>query len=318
MNNRGMSVVELIIVIVIMAIISTFAVIGVSRYMETTKIKGDTNTVATLNSVTSDYAFVNNLSNDIFNGLDTDEDRINALIDDGFLSHSPEVLQDGAAFVWSVEEQLWTLEGGVLDGYTGGSLNFDFSTDNKTTVTDQGMLFRNDNGWEEEDGYLESVRGEQRAFVPIGKSSYTITNTAQLSAGSGGGYGIYFDTILVDDNVSKDSGWILQFDRGYDSGSFIVRPRTEGRESGPVWVLKGRDTDLFPSIQQDASWWTESHTIKISVSQSGNEKTATFFVDGINLGSYTYTFDNSDGVMTYTGFRTWSSPTTKFYSISVN
>lgn len=319
MGNKGLTIFELIIVIVILAIVSTFAVIGVTRYMTETRIKGDTNTVATLNKVTYDYAVLNSSStSDVFFGFDTDEDRINELIDAGVLSHYPDVLQSGASFVWDVDSQVWTLEGGVLSGYTGSALSYDFSNDLMADITEDGVLFRNPDGWNDDEGYLENDPGEQRAFIPIGKSSYTITTTAALSEGSAGGYGIFFDTILEDGNVNSDTGWILQFDRGYDSGAIIVRPRVSGSERGAVWRLAGRSSDLIPSIQQDADWWAESHTVKITVVKlDGDNKSATFYIDGVNIGTYEYTYVDNDE-MVYTGFRTWSSPTTKFYSISVN
>lgn len=319
MNKKGVTIVELIIVIVIMGVISTFAVIGVTRYFTNSKILGDTNTVVVLNKVTADYAYLNGLqSSQVFANLTTDEERLNELIDDGFLEEYPEPNQDGASFIWSDSEMIWVLEGGETIGFTGSSLSFDFSSQNISDLVDDGVIFIDETRWNDEGDYLENDPGEQRMFVPVGKTTYTVNVTAALTAGTNGGYGIYFDTILPGGNERADEGWILQFDRGYARGSMIVRPRSNGRESGAVWSLQGRNTDLFPSIDQDASWWTDTHSIKIVVSKNeGDSKTATFFIDGAEIGSYTYTFADPEETI-YSGFRTWAPPTTEFYSISVN
>lgn len=319
MNKRGMTIFELIIVIVIMGIIATFTVISVSRYYTKSRIMSDTNSVVTLNKVTYDYMMINGLSsNSVFSESSTDEERLLLLVDSGFLDRVIIPLQDGASFVWNEESALWELEGGETIGFTGNSLSFDFSTDLIDQLIEDGVVFRDETRWNDENGYLENVSGEQRMFIPVGKSSYSVTVSAALSEGTNGGYGIFFDTILPDGDENKDTGWILQFDRGFDKGSIIIRPRVNGSEQGVVWTLKGRSSDLIPSIDQDASWWTKTHSVKIVVSKNdGDSKTATFYIDGVNIGSYDYTFVDSGDII-YSGFRTWHTPTTKFYSISVN
>lgn len=320
MKNKGVTMPELIIVLAITAIIATFTIINVTTVQTRTKIKADTHNVVMLNQMTQDYSLFSSSTNgDLFFGIDEDSARIQTLVDEGFITAAPKVAQKGASYIWDVDGQYWTLEGGELDFVTSteGS-TYDFSIDFKEALTEAGVVFRNENKWNDEDGYLENDPGEQLLFVPIGKTNYTITVSASLSTGSNGGYGVMFDTILVDGNENKDTGLILQFDRGYARGSMIVRPRTNGRESGAVWQLRGSNTDLFPSTSQDADWWSETHTIKITVESSGgNDREATFFIDGVEIGSYSYTKDISEDVI-YTGFRTWSNPTTKFYSISVN
>lgn len=320
MKNKGMTIPELLIVIAIMAIIATFTIMNIAGTQEKARIKADTNTIVLLNQVTQDYAlFESSSSGDFFYGIDTDYDRMNTLVTEGFLSSIPNPAQVDASFAWNVEEQYWYLEGGELGtGISGDGVAYDFSVDFKTALSDAGVIFRNENNWYDEDGYLENKPGEQRLFVPIGRTSYSITVSAALSSGSNGGYGIFFDTTLVDGNENKDSGYILQFDRGYADGSLIVRPRSNGGESGAVWQLRASSTDLFPTKSSDPDWWSATHTIKIVVtSGSGNDREATFYIDGTEVGTFEYTKDISDEIL-YTGFRTWSNPTTKFYSLSVN
>lgn len=319
MNNKGVTLIELLIVIVILGVISGFAISAFTDLQKRTNIKADTHNVNVLNSVTQRYVdFYGITTSDVFTGLSSDEDRMMLLVTQNFLNHVPKPAQSGATYEWSVSGQTWGIVGGETDGSSVvGSLSYDFSTDTIATLQDSGSLFRDETKWTDDGGVLENIPGEQRLFIPISSFEYSISVNAQLSSGTAGGYGIFFDTKLDGGDTSKDNGFIFQFDRGYANGSMIVRPRSNGRESSPVWVLKNNQSDVFPSKQTDPAWWTDSHTIKIVVnSTSDTQRVATFYIDGTSIGSYTYT-DATNGEQLYTGFRTWSSPTTKFENISI-
>ena len=320
MSNKGMTIVELIIVLAIVSIIAFFTITNVASAQERARIKADTNTVVVLNQQTQDYSFFNTIANDdIFYGVDTDTERIDLLVSEGFITHEPEPAQKDAIFTWNVDEQYWSIEGGNLSSVSSsGTASYDFGVDFKETLSEAGVIFRNSNNWYDEDGYLENKSGEQRLFVPIGSTSYTISVSAALSSGTNGGYGIYFDTTLIDGNENKDSGFILQFDRGYAKGTLLVRPRSSGSEGSAVWQLRGSSSDLIPSTTEDLDWWSATHVVKITVtSTSGNNRSATFYIDGVEMGTYNYTKEITEEIL-YTGFRTWSNPTTKFYSLNVN
>lgn len=321
MNKKGVTLIELLVVIIILGTISGFAISAFSDLQNRTNIKADTHNINVLNSVTQRYVDFNGVvGNDAFTGYDTDESRMTLLVTEKFLNHVPTPAQSGATYEWDISTQTWGIVGGETDGSSvTASLSYDFSTDTKATLIDSGAVFRDETKWTDDGGVLENVPGEQRLFIPISNFEYTISVNAQLSAGSSGGYGIFFDTKLANDDPSKDEGYIFQFDRGYGNGAMIIRPRSNGRESGPVWVVRDYETDVFPSKRNDPDgWWTSSHTVKIVVqSISETERQATFFIDGSSIGSYTYT-DDTDGEQLYTGFRTWSSPTTKFQNVIIN
>lgn len=320
MNNKGVTITELLIVIVVMGVIAAFAMVNVTEIVKSTRINVDSFNLSTLNEVTEDYHFNNgNPSTDVFDGINTDTLRMQELVDGGYLSSPIIIQQKGASFEWSVDDQVWNVEGGVINGfYDGTSVNYQFDSDSLTEIIDDGTVSIDMSDWSTDDGYLENTTGETRIFIPINSSTYTITASAALGSGYSGGYGIFFDTTLDENNVSRDDGFVFQFDRGYGSGAMIVRPRNNGRESGAVWTLRDYQTTAFPSKSVDSAWWTATHTIKIVVTNaSETTRNAEFFIDGTSIGSYTYN-NNIEGDQTHTGFRGWGSSPTKFYSININ
>ncbi len=320
MNSKGLTLIELLIVIVVLGIIAAFAVGNVDAITDNARVGVDSYNLDVLNEVTEKYGnTISIVNNDIFNGEDTDSDRMLRLVEEGYLTSVIHIQQTNAAFEWDIDSQVWTLIGGEYTSiYSGTGSTYDFSSDTISSISSNGTVSPNMSKWSTDDGYLENTTGETRIFIPVSKSTYTITTTSALSAGTNGGYGVFFDITLKDGDESKDNGYILQFDRGYGSGALIVRPRVNGRERGAVWTLRATDTNLFDTKQNDPDWWTESHTIKIVISNVDNEtRKAEFYVDGDFLGDFEY--DNEiAGQQIYTGFRGWAGSPTQFYDLSIN
>ncbi len=319
MNEKGVTLVELLIVIIVMGIIAAFTIVKVDQIVTTTKINVDSFNLSTLNTVTDKYAqqYAGSTS-DVFDGFSTDEYRMQSLVTKGYLDSMIRVQQSGASFEWVVVDQLWYLEGGLINGYFDGStVNYTFNSDSLDDITGDGVVSYDMSDWSTDNGYLENTTGESRIFVPISSSTYDINVSAALSSGNTGGYGVFFDTTLKNDDPTKDEGLVLQFDRGWGDGAIIVRPRSDGSESGPVWTLRESESALIPSKTVDPDWWTDTHDISIvvtSVDESTRE--AEFFIDGSSLGSYTYS-NEVEGEQIYTGFRGWGSSPTEFYSLDV-
>lgn len=112
MNKRGLTIVELIIVIVIMGIIATFSVIGVSRYLTNAKLKVDKEVVTSLNKATTSYYLIGR-NTPIFDESNTDEERMQILVTEGFLSNIPTPNTENAKFIWDQDLNLWCLS---IDG----------------------------------------------------------------------------------------------------------------------------------------------------------------------------------------------------------
>lgn len=320
MNQKGLTLIEVLIVIVVVGIIGTFAVMALGDTVGHSRIEADSHNLMILNQATDKYSTTITTSNGIFDGITEDEARISKLVTSGFIDRTITAQQDSASFEWNVGEQKWELIGGELsDTYFEVSLtSYDFSAQTIDEVTDNGVVSINMDKWDTDDGYLENTTGETRIFIPITKDTYTITVTASLNAGSNGGYGIFFDTTLRDGSVNNDDGYVFQFDRGYGEGAMIVRPRQNGRERGAVWSLRANNTDLFPSEAEDPDWWIQNHTVTITVSNvNDTTRRATFYIDGDLYGSYEYT-NAVDGNQIYTGFRGWGGSPTQFYTLNVN
>lgn len=320
MNSKGLTLIELLIVVVVLGIIATFAVIALGDTVSHSRIEADSHNLMVLNQATNKYSTTLSTSDGVFHGITEDNSRIDKLITSGFIDRTITAQQDSATFEWSIDHQKWNLIGGVLsDTYFEVSLDsYDFSSQTIEEVTDNGVVSSNIDKWSTDDGALENQVGQTNLFIPITKDTYTINVSAALGEGSNGGYGIFFDTTLRDGDPDHDDGLIFQFDRGYAEGAMIVRPRINGRERGPVWTLRANNTDLFPSESEDPEWWTQNHNVKIIVTNvNDTTRSATFYIDGELYGTYEYA-NNLEDKQVYTGFRGWNNSPTEFHTIDVN
>jgi prepilin-type N-terminal cleavage/methylation domain-containing protein len=319
MNQKGLTLIELLIVIVVVGIISGFTIIQVGNIVENSRISVDSFNLSTLNGVTEKYADSHpSGASDIFDGITDNQARMLALVEAGYLNGIVREQQTGATFEWDIATQRWTLEGGIINNLYGGPTSvYDFSVDTLTQIQDDGVVSPNMSLWSTDDGSLTNTTGETRIFIPVNYNEYSVTVSAALGSGSNGGYGVFFDITLRNGNESRDDGYIFQFDRGYAEGAMIVRPRNNGGEGSPVWTLRADNTSIFPSEAEDPSWWTQTHEVLIVVSnQDETTRLAEFYIDGDYLGSYSYT-NEINGEQIYTGFRGWGGSPTTFYSINI-
>lgn len=320
MNTKGVTIIELLIVIVVVGIIATFAVTSLGNTVSASRIEADSHNLMVLNKQTGRYATTISYTDDIFNGINEDEARINELVTTGFIDRVINVQQDNASFEWNIADQKWELIGGVLsDTYFEVAIeSYDWSNHTIDEATDNGVISSDIDKWTTDDGTLENDVGQTNLFIPISKDTYTVTVTANLGEGTRGGYGIFFDTTLRDGDPDHDDGYIFQFDRGYGEGAMIVRPRSNGRESGPVWSIRANNTDLFPNKTDDPDWWTATHTVRVVVTNvNDTTRSASFYVDGVFYGTYEYSNAIEDKQV-YTGFRGWDRSPTQFHTIDVN
>lgn len=166
-------------------------------------------------------------------------------------------------------------------------------------------------------------------YIPNPLESYTINVNAQiLTSGTYGGYGILFDTFVNNASTQSDTGWALQFDRGYSGGEIIIRPRSYGGEQNPVsrygirFDAQGELTTSGGIKDNTNSWWTEAHTLKLEVSvlnEATQQKRLMVYIDNIYLFTYDYTSTIFEPVsdQNVTGFRTWSGVNVAFYELSI-
>lgn len=197
-------------------------------------------------------------------------------------------------------------EGFNIANWLQTGTTYDFENITIQDLKDDGAQSKGFNDWLISENGLYNSRNYGTLLIPNQEAEYTISATTTMDDTTNGGYGIFFETYLNNVHSIKETGFVLQFDRGYASGAIVVRSRENGKEQSPVWVLKHSDTDLFSATYEDPTWWSSEHTIDITVEiVSDTEKEATFYIDSIEIGSYVFTYVT--GQTMYTGFRAWSA-----------
>jgi len=295
-KRTGFTLIELIIVIAIIAILAAVAVPNYLNVMNRAKISTDISNLYILNNVTRAYRFTENITtDDVFDGILVDENRMQKLVDSKYLNDIITPAKQDTSFYWNVDSQKWLYS---LFELAGASTNYSFSGLSLDNFLKTG-------NWNiDSDGFVSSYG---MLFVDNNNSEYTITTTAQLDEGTYGGYGILFETSLSDPD--HDTGYVLQFDRGY--GGIVIRPRIDGSEKSPLLVLKNSDSSIIPSSKRD-EWWSDEHevTMKVQESDSGTgTKTLTAWIDGTEIVSDWSFESDTESENNFTGFRSWGTGT---------
>lgn len=84
MNNRGFTLVEVIIVIIIVAVLGTILAPEAFKVIERSKISTDISNLKTLNKVTPFYAYEMKKEEDIFEGFEDDDSKMVLYFGKGF------------------------------------------------------------------------------------------------------------------------------------------------------------------------------------------------------------------------------------------
>jgi prepilin-type N-terminal cleavage/methylation domain-containing protein len=107
----GFTLVELMVVVAVIGILVAIAVPVYTSNTEAAKIATDEANLATLNSVTGIYRFSNAIvDGDVFKDINSDEERMQRLVEAGFIAETLEPVQDEVEFNWDIGQQIWKLE----------------------------------------------------------------------------------------------------------------------------------------------------------------------------------------------------------------
>lgn len=112
-KDSGFTLVEILVVIIIISILSVTISFAYSHVIEKAKSNADESSVHTLNVATGVYKFssLNSADTaDVFAGIATDAQRIQALIDSNSLLSKVTPQQKNAQFCWLIPDQLWSLK----------------------------------------------------------------------------------------------------------------------------------------------------------------------------------------------------------------
>jgi prepilin-type N-terminal cleavage/methylation domain-containing protein len=107
--KKGVTLVELLIVLVLMSIVASFAIVRVGNIIDNTKLGIDRETITTLNISTKYYIFYHG-DNPVFDPALSDEDMLQELYDEGYLSRIPVAQTEGLSFKWNEELVSWYLD----------------------------------------------------------------------------------------------------------------------------------------------------------------------------------------------------------------
>jgi len=312
MNKRknGVTLIELLAVIVILGIVAAIAIPALSGMIEKSRINSDIASVKSLNQATYYYAISNQLNSTLFEGIDTDDERMQLLIDEGFLNSKVVPKVKDSLIYWDLDTHYWLYSLNEIALFSDTNIvfeQFDLSSYEKIGT------------WNSNVTSISSSSGVM--FIDNNRTEYTITVSAKISSGTYGGFGILFDTSVL--NGTQDTGYIVQFDRGYGRGSVVIRPRTNGTEGNVIQSHRFDHSNSFipdKTTVEGTAWWSNTHTIRLEVVSNGNEafsKILSIYIDDVLLFDNFVFQSNVSASNNFTGLRTWSGIKVDFYSLSI-
>jgi prepilin-type N-terminal cleavage/methylation domain-containing protein len=324
--QTGFTLVELMVVVAVLGILVAIAVPIYSSSTEAAKIATDEANLRILNSASVMYRIDSGfIDGDLFVGIETDAQRIQKLVELNYIAVPVKEQHPSHRFAWDIRApaeggQLWRMDGSVNpDGPVTGSIKYNF------TMLTEEQINSFVNRWSDERPWIfDPTLGLKAGPYKVGVKEhllfhenpyeeYVITSNIALGSGNDGGYGIIFESAL--NNEIKDTGFIMQFDRGYDPPNIIIRPRENGSEKGSVYNYVSSTNTSLPA--RESSWWAEEKNVVLTVSkleQQGNKgenkqlHTIITSPSDPKVIEFTWTFKSSVSEETNNiGFRTWRS-----------
>lgn len=124
-------------------------------------------------------------------------------------------------------------------------------------------------------------------------------------------------SITKDGNIFRDSGYIVQFDRGYSGGEIVIRRRTNGVEGRtPI----AHSAVFVENKTTSPNWWTQNQDLKVVVTAHESDPTKNYlsvFVNG-NPNITNLVIDaNPDSNQNHTGVRGWGNQSSTIENITI-
>jgi prepilin-type N-terminal cleavage/methylation domain-containing protein len=275
--QTGFTLVELMVVVAVLGILVAIAVPIYSSSTEAAKIATDEANLRILNSASVMYRIDSGvIDGDLFVGIETDAQRIQKLVELNYIAVPVKEQHPNHRFAWDSRltengGQIWRLDGRVVpDDSLTGSINYNFIN----LGDEQAKSFIN--RWAQERPWIfdpvtglqagtfnEDTLKEHRLFHANPYEEYEIKANIALGSGQNGGYGIIFESALS--NVINDTGFIMQFDRGYNPPNIIIRPRNNGSEGNAVYNYVLSTNKNLPA--NNSSWWAEEKNVLLEVAK---------------------------------------------------
>lgn len=289
MTNKGVTLIELLIVIVVLGIISAFSVVAVGEIIKNTKIKADLNNLDTLNQATENYVNRDNITTtDVFEGIDTDYYRIDSLLSLGYIDQRITPQQEDASFGWNVDTQQWQLfvSGNPYNRYD----TYDFSTMTLDDAILDGLTVPSSNlvEYDETNGVITLLNQSGMLLKETSSDEYSFSVTISTQNTSDTRPVFFFDYNDAADDLSKGEGFAILFNR--NSAFVRIFKITNGTSYTQSTTFYYSSTGVIPTVATDASWYAGIHTFSFNVTRvNTSTKQMDITVDGQFLKSFTYT-----------------------------
>ena len=109
-SQKAFTLIEILVVIAVLGILAAISLPRLGGVPEKAKLAVDQTALRNINYATTLYSISRQIADgDIFEGLNTDEQRMKELVDQNFLDHAAEPETAGAEFTWLIDEQRWIL-----------------------------------------------------------------------------------------------------------------------------------------------------------------------------------------------------------------
>lgn len=234
-NQKGFTLIELIVVIAILSILVLIVIPLFSEFNERARIAADQANVRILNSVTVFYRIVKDSKPDPF--LDDTIDSItllDKLVSEELLTAVPQTQSKGNEFFWSIPYETW-----VLSDIEGNIYYFTFNGTGGIAFEDFSSFVPrwSNRDWEITAGGLRSTYTtsgwdtENILYIPAEDIDRNYDISVNAAMNNGPGYGILFDTAGQN---NEENGYSLQYERTSSGGRIIIRPRINGRENPTI------------------------------------------------------------------------------------
>jgi prepilin-type N-terminal cleavage/methylation domain-containing protein len=257
MDDKGFTLIELIAALAILILLISFVMPQVLITIRNSRIATDLNNLALLNRVTKIYEIDKSIfepGKKIFMDSQTESEKMEELISNGYLSKIVKPNLRENEFLWHNSLTIWYYSLFPIDEM--GSSTFTFGSDQ--SHIHQDFVFTN--SWTSSENDISSSFG--RLFIPNNREEYSIEVVAKLEDGSSGGFGVFFETEF---NEGNDTGYIVQFDRGYGAGEILVKKRDNGVEQNPPLFRVSHSPEKFPSKHEDPEFWNSKQIINLRV-----------------------------------------------------
>lgn len=288
MNQRGLTIFEVLIVIVVTGIIASFALVTVNGIVHASQEKSDLNNLNVLNEATENYIMFEDINSpDAFEGISSDLDRITELLTTGYVDKRISPQQSNATFGWNIDDQNWQL---FIDGnpYSEPSDGYDFGNISIDDAINDGMYVYQDGNitYDEDNGRLVFDPRKGKTFTSTENDEYSFSVTWSSENLNDARILFMFD-YYDESDLDKGDGFSILFRK---NTNFVrLHKVTNGTSFSHVSTYYTTTSGIIPDYRVDDTWYGLTHTCKFVITRvDATTKNVAIYVDGERLTDFNY------------------------------